>query len=81
VKPKDPGFAPQQPKQTFFKSVFFSNAGEMSMFEFSTESNKLRKKLAIHKGAVRSVEFDGSGKFLVSGSKDKSFKVTDVVSI
>jgi WD40 repeat protein len=53
----------------------------MSMFEFSTESNKLRKKLAIHKGAVRSVEFDGSGKFLVSGSKDKSFKVTDVVSI
>jgi WD40 repeat protein len=53
----------------------------MSMFEFSTESNKLRKKLAIHKGAVRSIEFDGSGKFLVSGSKDKSFKVTDVVSV
>ena len=52
----------------------------MSMFEFSNESNKLRKKLNIHKSTVRSVEFDRFGKYLISGSKDKSFKVTDVVS-
>ena len=50
------------------------------MFEFSNESNKLRKKLNIHKSTVRSVEFDRFGKYLISGSKDKSFKVTDVVS-
>lgn len=53
----------------------------MSLFEYSNELNKLRKKLKLHKGAVRSVEFDRSGKFLVSGSKDKSFKITDIVSI
>ena len=52
----------------------------MSMFEYSNEANKLQKKLKLHKGAVRSVEFDRTGKFLVSGSKDKSFKITDIVS-
>ena len=50
------------------------------MFEYSNEANKLQKKLKLHKGAVRSVEFDRTGKFLVSGSKDKSFKITDIVS-
>ena len=50
------------------------------MFEYSNEANKLQKNLKLHKGAVRSVEFDRTGKFLVSGSKDKSFKITDIVS-
>ena len=52
----------------------------MSLFEYSNDGNKLRKKLSIHKNAVRSVEFDSTGKLMVSGSKDKSFKITDVVS-
>ncbi len=50
------------------------------MFEFANDVNKLRKKFNIHKSTVRSVEFDLSGKFLISGSKDKSFKITDIVS-
>ena len=58
---------------------FFS--GEMSMFSLSNEVNKLIKKFKVHKGAVRTVEFDKTGKFLLSGSSDKSFKITDIVSI
>jgi WD40 repeat protein len=49
------------------------------MFSLSNESNKLLKKFKVHKGAVRTVEFDKTGKYLISGSKDKSFKITDIV--
>jgi WD40 repeat protein len=51
------------------------------MFSLSNESNKLLKKFKVHKGAVRTVEFDKTGKYLISGSKDKSFKITDIVRL
>lgn len=38
-----------------------------------------KKKLQIHKKTVRSIEFDSAGRHLYSGSKDKSFKITDLV--
>jgi len=50
------------------------------MFSLTNENNKLSKKFKVHKGAVRTVEFDKTGKFLLSGSTDKSFKITDIVS-
>ncbi len=37
------------------------------------------KALEIHKKDPRSIEFDGSGARLYSGSQDKSLKITDVV--
>ena len=50
------------------------------MFEYSNNSNKLRKKLKIHKQTVRSIEFAKDGKHLVSGCTNAALKVTDVVS-
>ena len=33
------------------------------------------KKLKLHKGAVRAVEYDEDGKSIISGGKDKTLKV------
>jgi WD40 repeat protein len=54
--------------------------GAVTLFEYTNEANKEVGKLDIHKKAVRSLEFDESGERLFSASKDKSLKVTDVVS-
>ena len=51
--------------------------GHIFLYEYSNEKNEVRKKFAIHKGAVRSLEFDG-GSSMYSGGKDKAVKVTDV---
>jgi len=51
--------------------------GHIFLYEYSNEKNEVRKKFAIHKGAVRSLEFDGEGN-IYSGGKDKAVKVTDV---
>jgi len=52
--------------------------GEINLFEYSNNSNKLRKKLKIHKQTVRSIEFAKDGKHLVSGCTNAALKVTDV---
>jgi WD40 repeat protein len=54
--------------------------GAITLFEYTNEANKEVGKLDIHKKAVRSLEFDANGERLFSASKDKSLKVTDVVS-
>ena len=51
--------------------------GHIFLYEYSNEKNEVRKKFAIHKGAVRSLEFDG-GSSMYSGGKDRAVKVTDV---
>ncbi|XP_059080515.1 WD repeat-containing protein 55 homolog [Tigriopus californicus] len=52
--------------------------GQITLFEYSNEKNVAKKKLQIHKKTVRSMEFDSSGRHLYSGSKDRSFKITDL---
>ena len=51
--------------------------GHIFLYEYSNEKNDVRKKFAIHKGAVRTLEFD-HGESMYSGGKDKAVKVTDV---
>lgn len=52
--------------------------GQIILFEYSNDKNVAKKKLQIHKKTVRSIEFDSAGRHLYSGSKDKSFKITDL---
>jgi len=51
--------------------------GEISIFSVSNEENKALKKVKIHKGGVRCIEYNGDGSRLISGGKDKSIKVLD----
>jgi hypothetical protein len=39
------------------------------------KENSLLKKLKLHKGAVRAVEYDVEGKNILTGGKDKALKV------
>jgi hypothetical protein len=39
------------------------------------QENSLLKKLKLHKGAVRAVEYDVEGKNILTGGKDKALKV------
>eukprot|EP00095_Tigriopus_kingsejongensis_P004957 maker-scaffold96_size378025-snap-gene-0.18 protein:Tk04957 transcript:maker-scaffold96_size378025-snap-gene-0.18-mRNA-1 annotation:"wd repeat-containing protein 55" len=52
--------------------------GQITVFAYTNEKNTAKKKLNIHKKAVRSIEYSMDGRHLYSGSKDKSFKVTDL---
>jgi hypothetical protein len=42
---------------------------------FVCQENSLLKKLKLHKGAVRAVEYDVEGKNILTGGKDKALKV------
>jgi len=51
--------------------------GDLSIFNYSNESNQLAKKLKLSNKALRGVEFDGSGKSLLTISKDRTFRILD----
>ena len=53
--------------------------GQLNLHEYNNETNVLKKKSRIHKGSVRSLEFDTSGKYIVSGGEDRSFQIIDMV--
>jgi len=53
-------------------------SGEVSVFSYSNEENKLQKKLKLSKKTIRGVEFDETGSSLLTISKDKTFRVLDV---
>ena len=55
-------------------------SGDLSVFSYSNEENKLKKKLKLSKKTIRGVEFDESGSSLLTISKDKTFRVLDVES-
>lgn len=56
--------------------------GQIDIFEFSNEQNKLKKRLKIHKHSVRTLEFDVTGNRIFSGSGGTNdigtVKITDV---
>ena len=54
--------------------------GRLLIHEYSNEVNELKNKSRIHKGSVRSIEFNNSGSSIVTGGEDKTFQVIDSVS-
>eukprot|EP00088_Acartia_fossae_P043225 TRINITY_DN4550_c0_g1_i5.p1 TRINITY_DN4550_c0_g1~~TRINITY_DN4550_c0_g1_i5.p1 ORF type:complete len:490 (-),score=137.15 TRINITY_DN4550_c0_g1_i5:1909-3378(-) len=52
--------------------------GELSIFSCSNEENKALKKLKLHKGGIRSIEYSVDGKHILTAGKDKTVKVVDV---
>ena len=52
--------------------------GDLSIFKYSNEENKLEKKLKLSKKTLRGLEFDETGKSLLTISKDKTFRILDV---
>ena len=55
--------------------------GRLLIHEYSNEVNELKNKSRIHKGSVRSIEFNNSGSSIVTGGEDKTFQVIDSVSM
>ena len=55
-------------------------SGKIFLNEYSNEENCFKSKQKCHKGAVRSLEFDTTGSFIVSGGADKSFQIIDLVN-
>lgn len=53
-------------------------SGDVSVFSYDNEENKLKKKLKLSKKTIRGVEFDETGSSLLTISKDKTFRVLDV---
>jgi len=52
-------------------------SGDLSVFSYSNEENKLQKKLKLSKKTLRGLEFDESGSSLLTISKDKTFRILD----
>jgi len=52
-------------------------SGELSIFSYNNEENKLQKKLKLSKKTLRGLEFDESGASLLTISKDKTFRILD----
>lgn len=52
-------------------------SGDLSLFKFSNEENKLQKKLKLSKKTLRGLEFDEAGLSLLTISKDKSLRILD----
>ena len=52
-------------------------SGDLSLFKFSNEENKLQKKLKLSKKTLRGLEFDETGLSLLTISKDKSLRILD----
>lgn len=52
-------------------------SGELSVFSYNNELNKLEKKLKLSKKTLRGLEFDESGSSLLTISKDKTLRILD----
>ena len=52
-------------------------SGELSVFNYSNEENKLEKKLKLSKKTLRGLEFDEFGSSLLTISKDKTLRILD----
>lgn len=52
--------------------------GEISLFRYSNEENKIEKKLKLHKGGIRCLDYSLDGRKILTGGKDKFVKVYDV---
>ncbi|SPP88430.1 WD repeat-containing protein 55 homolog [Drosophila guanche] len=52
--------------------------GDVHLYEYGTEGNKLLRTIEVHSKACRDVEFTEDGRYLLTASKDKSVMVTDV---
>lgn len=52
-------------------------SGDLSVFRYSNQDNKLEKKLRISKKTIRGIEFNEAGDSLLTVSKDKSFRILD----
>lgn len=52
--------------------------GDVHLYKYANEENTLLKKIEVHTKACRDVEFTEDGKYLVTGSKDKSLMITDM---
>ncbi|EDW81631.1 uncharacterized protein Dwil_GK12179 [Drosophila willistoni] len=52
--------------------------GDVHLYEYSNEENKLLKTIEVHAKACRDVEFTEDGRSLITCSKDKSVMITDM---
>lgn len=52
--------------------------GDIFVYSYSNEENKLLNLLEVHAKACRTVEFSDDGSCLISSSRDKSIMITDV---
>merc|ERR1719391_392283 len=52
--------------------------GEISLFRYSNEENKIEKKLKLHKGGIRCVDYSLDGLKILTGGKDRFVKIYDV---
>ena len=54
-----------------------SIVGDLSVFKYSNEENKMEKKLKISNKSLRGLEFTETGSSLLTISKDKTFRILD----
>ncbi|KAH8355560.1 hypothetical protein KR200_005113, partial [Drosophila serrata] len=52
--------------------------GDVHLYEYANEGNKLLRTIEVHSKACRDVEFTEDGRFLLTCSKDKCVMVTDM---
>ncbi|XP_002031574.2 WD repeat-containing protein 55 homolog [Drosophila sechellia] len=52
--------------------------GDVHLYEYDNEANKLLRTIEVHSKACRDVEFTEDGRFLLTCSKDKCVMVTDM---
>ena len=52
-------------------------SGELTVFNYSNEENKIEKKLKLSKKTLRGLEFDESGASLLTISKDRTLRILD----
>eukprot|EP00092_Neocalanus_flemingeri_P023196 GFUD01025153.1.p1 GENE.GFUD01025153.1~~GFUD01025153.1.p1 ORF type:complete len:471 (-),score=144.87 GFUD01025153.1:1127-2539(-) len=52
-------------------------SGDLSIFSYNNEENKMQKKLKLSKKTLRGLEFDEAGTSLLTISKDKTFRILD----
>ncbi|KAM7363742.1 WD repeat-containing protein 55 homolog [Cochliomyia hominivorax] len=52
--------------------------GDVALYEYSNEGNKLLRNIEVHAKACRDVEFSEDGRNILTCSKDKSIMVTDM---
>nr|Q294Y7.2 RecName: Full=WD repeat-containing protein 55 homolog [Drosophila pseudoobscura pseudoobscura] len=52
--------------------------GDVHLYEYGNEGNKLLRTIEVHSKACRDVEFTEDGRYLLTASKDKCVMVTDL---
>ena len=52
-------------------------SGDLSVFNYTNEENKIERKLKLPKKTLRGLEFDKSGASLLTFSKDKTLRILD----